>query len=82
VDNTPPTASIQAPTAATSWRVGDVIQFSGSATDPEEGQLPASALSWTLLLHHCPGTCHIHPIQDFAGVSQGSFTAPDHEYPS
>jgi hypothetical protein len=33
-------------------------------------------------MHHCPSTCHTHPIQTFAGVASGSFTAPDHEYPS
>jgi hypothetical protein len=62
--------------------VGDTITFSGSATDAEDGQLPASSLSWSLVLHHCPSTCHTHVIQDFAGVASGSFVAPDHEYPS
>ena len=59
-----------------------MINFSGSSTDPQDGSLPASALSWSLILHHCPSTCHTHPLQDFAGVASGSFTAPDHEYPS
>ncbi len=47
------------------------------------GQLPASALSWSLILHHCftPTDCHTHLIQTLNGVSSGSFTAPDHEYP-
>ena len=35
-----------------------------------------SALSWSLILHHCPSNCHTHPLQTFAGVSSGSFTAP------
>ena len=82
VGNTPPTATINAPSGSLMWRVGDVINFSGSGTDPQDGNLPASALSWSLILNHCPSNCHSHPLQDFVGVSSGSFTAPDHEYPS
>jgi glucose/arabinose dehydrogenase len=82
VGNTAPTATISAPAAGTTWRVGDVVGFSGSATDPQDGPLPASALSWELILHHCPSNCHTHTVQSFSGVASGSFTAPDHEYPS
>jgi glucose/arabinose dehydrogenase len=81
VGNTAPSVTMSTPTAGTTWRVGDVIGFSGSATDAQDGALPASALSWELILHHCPSNCHTHPLQTFAGAS-GSFTAPDHEYPS
>jgi glucose/arabinose dehydrogenase len=83
VDNTPPTATILSPDpTVTMWRVGDAIGFSGSATDPEQGALPASALSWTLILQHCPSDCHPHVIQDFVGVDSGTFFAPDHDHPS
>jgi glucose/arabinose dehydrogenase len=82
VGNTAPTATITTPTAGTTWRVGDVIQFSGSATDQQDGSLPASALRWELVMNHCPSNCHTHPVQSFSGVASGSFTAPDHEYPS
>jgi hypothetical protein len=61
--------------------VGDVINFRGSATDAQDGNLPASGLTWQLTLWHCPSNCHTHGVQEFAGAS-GSFTAPDHEYPS
>jgi PKD repeat protein len=80
--NTAPTATITAPTAGTTWRVGDLISFSGSATDAQDGNLPASSLSWDLVLHHCPSNCHTHPLQSLPGVAGGSFSAPDHEYPS
>jgi glucose/arabinose dehydrogenase/regulation of enolase protein 1 (concanavalin A-like superfamily) len=80
--NQPPTATIDTPSAGTTWKVGDVISFSGSATDPEDGTLPASALSWSLIMHHCPSNCHTHDLQTFTGVASGSFSAPDHEYPS
>jgi glucose/arabinose dehydrogenase len=82
VGNTSPTATITTPAAGTTWKVGDVITFSGSATDAQDGALPASALTWDLILHHCPSNCHTHPPQSFVGVASGSFTAPDHEYPS
>jgi PKD repeat protein len=80
--NTRPAAVMDA-TPAT-WRVGDQISFSGSATDPEDGRLPASSLDWALILHHCSteGSCHEHPVQEFNGVAGGTFVAPDHEYPS
>ena len=58
-----------------------MIDFSGHATDAQDGTLPASALSWRLLLQHCPSNCHTHELQRFGGAS-GSFTAPDHEYPA
>ena len=48
VGNTPPTAVINTPPAGTTWKVGDVITFGGSATDAQDGTLPASALSWQL----------------------------------
>jgi PKD repeat protein len=82
VGNTPPTATILSPPAGTTWKVGDVINFSGSATDQQDGTLSPSALTWDLILHHCPSNCHTHPLQSFAGVASGSFTTPDHEYPS
>jgi chitodextrinase len=80
--STPPDVAILTPSSSTNWAVGDTISFSGSATDAEDGTLPPSSLSWSLILHHCPSNCHTHPLQDFVGVSSGSFTAPDHEYPS
>jgi glucose/arabinose dehydrogenase/PKD repeat protein len=80
--NTPPTAVISAPTPETTWRVGDVVTFAGHATDDQQGVLPPSALTWSLVLQHCPSTCHEHPLQTWSGVASGSFVAPDHEYPS
>lgn len=82
VGNTPPTAIIDTPTASTTWAVGTIISFSGRATDAQSGNLPASALTWSVVLLHCPSTCHEHPLQTFSGVASGSFPAPDHEYPT
>src|SRR5579871_1383194 len=82
VDGAPPVPTITAPAPGTAWSVGDVIAFAGSASDAQDGPLPPSALSWSIVLHHCPSTCHTHLIQNFPGVAGGSFAAPDHDYPS
>jgi glucose/arabinose dehydrogenase len=80
--NGAPAPTIASPTAGTTWRVGSTIGFGGSGTDPEDGALPASALTWTLVLYHCPSNCHTHTLQTWSGVASGSFDAPDHDYPS
>ena len=80
--NTPPPRRSTRRRRPSPGRSGDAIAFSGHATDAEDGTLPASALTWSVILHHCPSNCHTHVIQDFAGVRSGSFSAPDHEYPS
>jgi glucose/arabinose dehydrogenase len=82
VSNGSPTASIAAPLSTQKWQVGQQIQFSGSGSDPEDGSLPSTALTWTLIMQHCPADCHSHTIQQFDGVASGQFVAPDHEYPS
>jgi glucose/arabinose dehydrogenase len=80
--NQPPAATITSPAPGTTWQVGDTIAFTGSATDPEQGALAPSALSWSLVLAHCPSNCHTHPLESWPGVAGGSFSTPDHEYPS
>jgi glucose/arabinose dehydrogenase/PKD repeat protein len=80
--NGPPTAVIDTPQGTATWKVGDVIQLSGHGADPQDGTLPASALRWTVILHHCPSNCHAHVLGDLVGVASGAIAAPDHEYPS
>jgi glucose/arabinose dehydrogenase len=81
--NSAPTATITAPLASAQWQVGSLITFAGGATDPEDGTLPAVRLSWAVIMHHCSQeSCHLHPVREYEFVSGGSFTAPDHEYPS
>ncbi|MDP9228043.1 MAG: hypothetical protein M3M99_03195, partial [Actinomycetota bacterium] len=79
--NTAPSASITAPAAGLVWAVDDVVGFSGSATDAQQ-TLPASAFDWELIINHCPSNCHQHSVQQFPDRTSGSFSAPDHEYPS
>ena len=83
--NEAPTAVIDTPVAGTTWKVGDTITFSGHATDPQQGTLPASALDVapaSCSTAPTPDNCHTHAIQNWTGVASGSFVAPDHEYPS
>jgi glucose/arabinose dehydrogenase len=82
--NTAPVPTISTPASSLTWKVGDAISFSGSATDAQQGALPATALSWRYETLHCPtvNTCHVHPGETFAGVTHGSFVAQNHDYPS
>ncbi len=76
-----PIASIATPLASTKWTRRRHDHFSGTPRTPRRARSPASALTWTLILHHCPSNCHTHTIQTFTGTS-GAFTAPDHDYPT
>ena len=82
--NTPPAVTIDTPVPTDRWKVGDLIAFSGHATDAQQGTLPGASLSWSLVMRHCTGTtgCHSHQIQDYPGVAGEAFNAPDHEFPS
>ena len=80
--NSAPVVTIDAPTTSVAWKVGDAIAFTGTATDREDGALAASSMEWALVMHHCPSNCHVHELQTISGVAGGTFTAPDHEYPS
>jgi glucose/arabinose dehydrogenase len=80
--NTAPAPVIDTPATSLTWAVGDTIGFSGHASDAQDGTLPASALKWSVILHHCTTGCHTHLVQTFNGVASGSFAAPDHDYPS
>ncbi|MEO3741901.1 PQQ-dependent sugar dehydrogenase [Plantactinospora sp. B5E13] len=79
-----PVPVIESPTTAARWSTGQTVTFQGRATDPQQGALPASALTWELVLQHCSTVenCHSHPVRGWTGVSTGDFLAPDHEYPS
>ncbi|WP_238006527.1 PKD domain-containing protein [Dactylosporangium sp. AC04546] len=81
---TAPTPVIDTPVAGTQWATGQTLTFTGHATDPQDGNLPASSLRWELLLQHCSAAdnCHTHALQSWAGAASGSFIGADHEYPS
>jgi glucose/arabinose dehydrogenase len=73
--NAAPQAQINVPVTGTLYRGGDVISFSGDATDPEDGTLPASAFTWSVVFHH---NTHVHDGPPIAsGVKSGTFTIPN-----
>jgi hypothetical protein len=73
--NQPPVANIVSPSANATYTGGAVIAFSGSASDPEDGALPASAFTWKVDFQH---DAHSHPVlAATTGSTSGSFTASD-----
>jgi glucose/arabinose dehydrogenase/PKD repeat protein len=72
--NSAPVPSIGQPVNGSHYNAGDTIAYAGSATDLEDGAIPASGLSWTIVFHH---DTHTHPfLGPIGGVSSGSFTIP------
>jgi glucose/arabinose dehydrogenase len=72
--NNPPTGTITSPAAGTLYNAGDVINFAGTALDPEQGTLPGSAFTWEMVFHH---DTHTHPfIPPTSGATSGSFMIP------
>ncbi len=70
----PPTPTISQPVLGSLYSAGDTIAFAGTATDPDDGTLPASAFSWTVLFHH---DIHTHPaLGPLTNTRSGSFTIP------
>jgi glucose/arabinose dehydrogenase len=59
--NEAPNPLIESPSADLLFRVGQQITLSGSATDPEDGQLPEGSLEWEVLQHHTAPNPHTHP---------------------
>lgn len=74
VENQAPQASITHPVASTTFKAGDTISYSGTGTDPEDGSLPQSNYTWSVVFHH---DTHTHPFRDpVSGSTSGSFDIP------
>ena len=74
--NQAPTARILSPADGSLYRGGEVIQFTGTGTDPEDGNLPASAFKWRVEFYHAQHT-HPGPTPTVAGDGRsGSFVIP------
>ena len=71
----PPTATITTPTILDIWAVHDPVNYTGVATDPDDGPLTGAALSWEVILHH---NTHEHVDYYNAIGPSGSFPFPDH----
>jgi glucose/arabinose dehydrogenase len=72
--NQPPTGTITAPPTGTLYSAGETISYAGTGSDPEEGDLPASAFTWWVDFHHDD---HFHPFMgEQSGMKTGEFTIP------
>ncbi len=71
--NSAPSATIAQPAAAATFRGGDSIPYAGSATDPEDGTVPASRLTWWVELHH---DTHTHPFMPRTAAVGGKLYVP------
>ncbi|MHA3789697.1 PQQ-dependent sugar dehydrogenase [Flavobacterium hauense] len=72
-----PEVNILFPLPTLTWNADDTIYFEAVATDVEDGELPASAFSWSIDLFHedVPGAGHSHPGASPDGVKSGNFVA-------
>ena len=72
--NQRPVVEINSPVEGWLYRGGDVLAFTGQATDPEEGLLPPADFTWKIDFHHDQ---HTHPAYGpVTGISGDSFTVP------
>jgi len=72
--NQRPTPTITLPVAGTPHSAGETINYAGTGTDPEDGDLPASAFTWQVDFHHAD---HVHPFMPpTSGAASGSFMVP------
>lgn len=71
--NQAPVTAIQSPVNLSLYNGGQTITFNGSATDPEDGVLAASKLSWSITFLHAAQS---QVIRTATGVSSGTFTIP------
>ena len=71
--NQAPVATIASPAAGSTFRAGDTLNFTGSATDSEDGVLAAISLTWWAELHH---DAHSHPFVPQTSGGSGTATLP------
>jgi glucose/arabinose dehydrogenase/PKD repeat protein len=76
VGNTPPTATIAAPTEGSQYRGGQPVTLTGSGTDKEDGTLSDAKLSWHVVLVHVD---HAHDFITVNGKNASFTPATDHD---
>lgn len=83
VGNTPPSASITSPAINATYNGGDTISFSGSATDAQDGTLPASDFTWQVDFYSNGVAQPFYSAEvpqpfygPVSGVTSGSFQIP------
>jgi glucose/arabinose dehydrogenase len=75
-----PTMTVTTPHPNHYYFAGDTISFAGSATDPQDGNLAPSALTWVILFEDHPFSNPNHHTQPFfgptSGIASGTVTIP------
>ncbi len=71
--NEPPEPIIESPAASKLFKVGEELVLQGSATDPQDGPLADSALSWEVLQYH---NTHTHPFLPLTPGNNVKIAAP------
>jgi hypothetical protein len=76
--NRAPTPLITSPTNGDLYFPNQTITVTGSASDPENGNLTGTSLVWRAILHH---NTHTHILETHTGATF-QFVAPDHGDPA
>jgi glucose/arabinose dehydrogenase len=71
--NTPPQAVIESPAEGATFKWGDTLTFTGSATDTQDGPLGSSNVTWWVNLHH---DTHFHTLIPPAAGASGVVSLP------
>ena len=74
--NTAPTVTITSPSPTELFTVGASYTLRGTATDPQDGTLPDSSLSWTVIRRH---DTHTHPYLGPLAGNNIPITGPNPE---
>jgi glucose/arabinose dehydrogenase len=72
VNNQPPVPVINLPPTGATFSGGVPVSFSGAASDPEDGPLPAGALTWRV--DYVTGGVERQAMPDTSGIAGGTFT--------
>lgn len=74
VKNDHPVGAFVQPSATFRYKPGQVVTYQGTGTDTEDGTLPASAFTWSVVFHH---DAHTHPFMaPVSGARSGQITIP------
>ena len=74
VVGTPPAGQVLTPSDGALFVAGDHISIEGDGTDAEDGSLPDSAFSWTVVFRH---EGHVHPaVGPITGMRAFTFDIP------
>jgi glucose/arabinose dehydrogenase len=69
-----PQPTILTPAAGALYTAGLVVNYSGAATDAEDGRLGPERFTWEVVFHH---DTHTHPfLAPRSGVTRGTFVIP------